>query len=131
MSDGPVATPRQRGHEVADVDWRRIALTAAGLAAVLIVVALAAMAVHALLRPAPSGEPSAVPAMATGPRLQSAPALDLQALRREKQTMLNEYRWLDRPKGTLRIPIGQAMQLTAERHAATQGDREKRTEAAR
>jgi hypothetical protein len=130
MSDAPAHPPQERGHEVADISGRRIALTAAGLVAVLIVVALAAFAVRALLRPdRPSTQ---LPARAshpltTAPQLQNAPALDLDALHREKSAMLNEYRWIDRSKGVVQIPIERAMQLTIERSVANRS-LEKRTE---
>ncbi|HEY2863870.1 MAG TPA: hypothetical protein VGK37_09665 [Casimicrobiaceae bacterium] len=121
MSDALAHSPRERGHEIADISGRRIALTAAGLVAVLIVVALSAWAARALLRPdRVRGQAQVPPAIASAPQspqLQSAPALDLDALRREKNTMLDEYAWIDRSQGVVRIPIERAMQLTVERVA--------------
>ncbi|HKW79990.1 MAG TPA: hypothetical protein VJQ49_03175 [Casimicrobiaceae bacterium] len=110
-----VAGPK---HEVADVSGRRILWTAAGLAAMLVVVALAAWAVLSLLgsgrQPDTSISPAATSRMPT-PRLQSSPSRDLRALREEKQAMLNEYRWLDRKAGVVQIPIARAMELLVAR----------------
>lgn len=133
MSDALAHPPQERGHEVADISGRRIALMAAGLVAVLFIVALSAWAARSLLRPDRASGPSPVPpAIASAPQmaqLQSAPALDLDALRREKSTMLNEYAWIDRSQGVVRIPIERAMQLTVER--ATRRGAEKPAESPR
>lgn len=104
-------------HEVADVSGRRILWTAAGLAAMLVVVALAAWAVLGLVgsgRPDVSSRRDAVSSM-PAPRLQSAPSSDLRALREEKRAMLTEYRWLDRDAGVVQIPIARAMELLVAR----------------
>ena len=50
-----------------------------------------------------------------GPRLQINPEADLQELRRQETEILSTYRWIDREKGTARIPIDRAMQLFVER----------------
>ncbi|MGH8314233.1 MAG: hypothetical protein ACRETU_03675 [Steroidobacterales bacterium] len=130
MSERARDAPGPRGHEVADVHWRRIVLAAAGLAGVLVAVVLAAMGVHSLLRPGRAAEPPAARAGVGGPRLQSTPANDLQALRAEKDAMLDQYLWLDRPRGVVRIPIERAMQRTAERYATARRGGERRTESA-
>ena len=49
------------------------------------------------------------------PRLQENPALDLDALRAREERELSTYGWVDRPRGTVRIPIERAMKLVAER----------------
>lgn len=49
------------------------------------------------------------------PRLQSAPSVDLQMLRAQKQTLLESYGWVDRQAGIVHIPIDQAMELLAKR----------------
>jgi hypothetical protein len=108
-------------HETADVDGRRIWQTAAALAAAIVAAGFIASGVLAFfhhengrplspLNPPPTAMPS--------PPLQSAPALDLAALRDQKRAMLNEYRWLDRDQGIVRIPIERAMSLLIARSAA-------------
>jgi hypothetical protein len=109
------ARARRRKHEPGDVDARPIILVAAGLAAILVLVAAASLGSYRLLRPDRAGETPAAPAEVPAPRLQSAPASDLVALRRQKNAMLDEYRWIDRQGGVVRIPIDRAMQLLSER----------------
>ena len=46
------------------------------------------------------------------PQLQTAPADDLRALRAEEEARLNSYGWVDRAKGIVHVPIGQAMKET-------------------
>lgn len=107
---------RRRTHEPGDVDPRPIVFAAAGLAATLVLVAAVALGTRLLLRPdraATARAAAAIPA----PQLQSAPAADLRALVREKNAMLDEYRWIDPHRGVVRIPIDRAMQLLAERGA--------------
>lgn len=114
-------------HEVADVNGRRIVWTAAGLAAMLVVIALAAWAVLSVLRSGSAQEassPRAAVARMPSPRLQIAPSHDLDALREEKRAMLSEYRWVDRGTGVVRIPIERAMELLAARSAAQAGGSE-------
>jgi hypothetical protein len=115
------AAPTAPRHEVADVSGRRIVWTAAGLATMLVVVALAAWAVLSVLR-SDSAQDASSPRVAAArmpaPRLQSAPSRELDALREEKRAMLSEYRWLDRGAGVVRIPIERSMELLAERSGA-------------
>jgi hypothetical protein len=105
-------------HEAADVDGRRVWQTAAAIAATIIAAALVAYGLLALfhretgralapINPPPTAMPS--------PPLQSAPTLDLAALRAQKHALLHEYRWIDRDKGLVRIPIERAMALLIER----------------
>jgi hypothetical protein len=49
------------------------------------------------------------------PRLQISPQGDLEELRRQEMEILTTYRWIDREKGTARIPIDRAMQIYLER----------------
>jgi hypothetical protein len=108
-------------HEVADVSGRRIAWTAAGLAAMLAIVALAAWTVLSVLRSGSAQDassPRAAAARMPSPRLQTAPSRDLDALREEKRALLSEYRWVDREAGVVRIPIEREMELLTERSGA-------------
>ena len=49
------------------------------------------------------------------PRLQSVPESDLAAYRREQVAKLEGLDWVDQSAGTVRIPIGAAMQLIVNR----------------
>ena len=53
------------------------------------------------------------------PRLQTDPRDDLANMRRSEDDTLRSYGWIDRNAGTVRIPIEQAMKLTAERGLPT------------
>jgi hypothetical protein len=53
------------------------------------------------------------------PRLQTDPRDDLANLRRSENEVLQSYAWVDRGAGVVRIPIAQAMKLTAERGLPT------------
>ncbi len=44
-----------------------------------------------------------------GPRLQTDADSDLQRFRAEEEKRLNSYYWIDKQKGTVHIPIEQAM----------------------
>jgi hypothetical protein len=54
------------------------------------------------------------------PRLQVAPAADLQKLRALEDTKLRQYAWIDRQAGIAAIPIERAMELVAARAAKGQ-----------
>ena len=49
------------------------------------------------------------------PKLQVDPATDINQLREEENKILNTYGWVDKNKGTVRIPIEQAIELVADR----------------
>ena len=49
------------------------------------------------------------------PQLQETPLLDLKAVRAEEDQVLNGYGWVDQPKGVVRIPIAQAMDLVVKK----------------
>jgi protein SCO1 len=49
------------------------------------------------------------------PRLQTTPIGDYREFQKEEEKLLHSYGWMDRAKGTVRIPIERAMELIAER----------------
>lgn len=49
------------------------------------------------------------------PRLQTHPRDDLLALQRSEQAVLDGYGWIDRERGTVRIPVERAMEILARR----------------
>jgi hypothetical protein len=110
-----------RAHETADIDARRVWQTAAALVATIIAAGFAASGAlrlfhHEVGRPlTPIDAP---PTQMPAPPLQSAPTLDLSALRAEKRAMLSEYRWVDREKDVVRIPIERAIALSIARSPA-------------
>jgi hypothetical protein len=50
-----------------------------------------------------------------GARLQPVPVNDIYLFRRQEQSVLENYRWIDREGGRVQIPIADAMRLTVER----------------
>ena len=49
------------------------------------------------------------------PRLQASPRLDYETMRADANWELHHYRWIDRQKGTVAIPIDRAMDLVVQR----------------
>ena len=49
------------------------------------------------------------------PRLQTDPRADLQELRAHESSMLSTYGWVDKAAGIVRIPVDEAMRITAQR----------------
>lgn len=69
-----------------------------------------AMAEAAPPRPPMTGPvPRAVAASFPAPRLQPAPAADLIEVRKASDRMLDGWAWVDREAGTVRVPIGVAI----------------------
>ncbi len=57
------------------------------------------------------------------PRVQAHPQLDLANLRQAEDNQLKLYSWVDRDNGVVRIPIERAMELLAQRNAASDAQR--------
>jgi hypothetical protein len=106
-----------------EIDLRGIFYAAAGLVAVALVVHLV---IWGLIRgfdrfdekrdPAP--EPMAAANVQTPPpepRLQTAPELDLRAMRQEEDLQLGRAGWIDQRQGTVHVPIDVAMEVVAGR----------------
>jgi hypothetical protein len=49
------------------------------------------------------------------PRLQAQPRVELKDLRESEDFILNDYGWLDPGKGTVRIPISQAIDIVTQK----------------
>ena len=49
------------------------------------------------------------------PQLQTTPVPDLKTFRADEDKILNSYAWVDQPKGIVRIPIDQAIDVLAKR----------------
>lgn len=118
---------RGTGHEKRDVSIRAIVWAAVGLVALIVFtfMAMEAMRSHFTEREARLSPPASPLAETYGqqlppePRLQDNPLRDLEALRAHESALLDGYGWVDRNAGTVRIPIAQAIELLAERHATS------------
>jgi len=115
--------PTERpGHESTDANMRAVALAGVGLA-VVTALALGAVTLQLGLLERSAAERDRPPlpiATAVGPeeppepRLQTAPAKDLAAMRAEEDILLRSYGWVDRKGGIVHVPIEQAKKLVAE-----------------
>ena len=112
---------RNRADDSGSINARAIVWTGIALVAVILTAGIAARIAWQTWRPTTSPDgPNAAPTFTIAkPVLDSAPQPALAAYFAEKKNLLNSWQWVDRPAGTARIPLAQAMQLMAQRHAAT------------
>lgn len=109
----------RRGYEPTDVNLRVVVRVAVGVIVVALVthltllLLLRSMARHEGLRlPA-----SPAPALhLPNPVLQVDPRADLRRLQARERQRLTGYRWLDRSKGVVQIPIERAIERLAAEH---------------
>jgi len=119
------ARSAESGHEVSDINPKRVAMVGLALATVI---AVSLPVTYGLFyyfyrgetrtRPVPSPlsysrEPT------PEPRLSVEPGKDLKILRSEEDAMLKSYGWIDQEKGIVRIPIDRAIEILAERGLPT------------
>ena len=109
-----------RGHETRDMSVRPIAIFVVGLFVLTSVVLLLMVGLfdyyaarQAKLDVPPS--PLAIREPPPEPRLQVAPAKELEEMRAAEDAVLNSYGWIDREDGVVRIPIDRAMALLLQR----------------
>jgi len=115
------ARSAESGHEVSDINPKRVAMVGLALATVIAVSLLVTYGLFYYFyrgetrkRPVPSPlsysrEPT------PEPRLSVEPGEDLKTLRSEEDAMLKSYGWIDRDKGVVHIPIDRAIEILAER----------------
>lgn len=122
MVDPDLAEPSvESGHEVSDINPKRVAMVGLALATVIALVLLVTYGLFQYFyrgetptRPLPS--PLSYTREATPePRLSIEPGKDLKTLESEEDAVLKTYGWIDREKGIVRIPIDRAIEILAER----------------
>lgn len=110
----------ERHHETREMDIRPIVMFGAALvgstAVILLLMAwlfgyFAAREARLDVPPSPLAETRQPP---PEPRLQIAPATDLEEIRAAEDAALNSYGWVDRKTGIVRIPIDRAITLLAQ-----------------
>lgn len=118
----PGGAHRPSGHDREidrEIDLRAVGQTVLGIL-VLTLVAMAAM--WAMLEwmlaseerrdpEPPALEAAREPQLPPGPRLQASPEAELESYRAHENALLSSYGWQDREAGTVRIPVGRAMEL--------------------
>ncbi len=107
------------GFEPRDVNATAVLLTGLGILLVMWAVVVLLYPLFSYFR-AERGIPAAVvsgtPARRpTEPQIQPNPRTDLHAFRAREISELNTYRWVDRKREAISIPIERAIQLLAER----------------
>ena len=110
-------------YETSDVQVAKVVRAGVGLIAIVAVFfALMWMFEGVLLRSVDTAEAPRHPLASTlarteppAPRLQPDPRADLLALRAQEDAVLNNYAWVDKSRGMVRVPIDRAMQILAER----------------
>lgn len=55
------------------------------------------------------------PMLPPAPRLQAEPTVELKQMHDNEDMLLNGYGWVDASKGTVHIPIGQAIDMVAQK----------------
>jgi hypothetical protein len=127
-------TPHEQGHEpdinpgVAherkDVNVFQITAFGIGLLLACIVVVFAMWAMFDFLYSREDAKNASNPAalmmterpkLPPEPRLQAQPKIELRDLRADEDAILNSYGWIDPDKGILRIPIGEAIDMVAQK----------------
>jgi hypothetical protein len=108
------------GFERTDADVSTLLLWGVGLVVVLILAVLVTWLMFRLLAARATYydiQHPALPLAATDNQIPPEPRLlviepeDLESARKEEDEVLNGYGWVDKDKGTVRIPIARAMEL--------------------
>jgi hypothetical protein len=121
------ADETQRGkHQTSEINVRAITGLAIGLVISVLAVFLSVGGLFRLFErqhTSDSGPPriSTSGKLPPAPRLQTDPAADLQQLLEAENAKLNSYGWIDKGAGVIRIPIGRAMDLLAQRGLPVRG----------
>ena len=122
MAETPSGTDRaSRQHEESDVQVGFILMSGIGLVVITIVVLLVAywlfkdFAARRAKVPVPPSLLAETRQPLPEPRLQVAPAQDLQQMRAAEEAVLSSYAWADEAAGFVRMPIDRAIELLLER----------------
>ena len=112
-------TSPRRGYEKRDISTGAVALFAASLVVALVIVHYLALGTfHHLARQSSGYPPPSSLATTrkefTGPRLLVNQKLDMESFRASEDALLNNYGWVDRNQGVVRIPIDRAIDLLAQ-----------------
>jgi hypothetical protein len=110
--------PHRDGYEKRDISVGAVALFAVSLVVALLVIHFFALGTFHHLAQQSSAYPPPSPFAPThenftGPRLLVNQKLDMEAFRASEDALLNNYGWVDRKQGIVRVPIDRAIELLA------------------
>jgi len=109
-------SPNGSGHEQREVNVRTIVVSLAFLLLGAFLVAVLTIGIFRYLNDTYHPERSAKQApvqIPPEPRLEVNPSEQIKDLRAHEDHVLNTYAWVDQKTGTVRVPIGQAIDLLA------------------
>jgi len=119
---------RKLGYEPQDISLPTLVKLMLGLFAFVAFSSVVAFVLYLVFvghdsRAAEAGLPAgpAVHRLAPEPRLQANPVEDIAKFRVAEDRVLNGYAWKDRAKGTVQVPIDEAVRLEAQRLVVTPG----------
>jgi hypothetical protein len=112
-------TPQQPRYEKRDISAAAVALFAISLIVALIIVHYLALGTfHHLARQSSKYPPPSSLAITrekfSEPQLLVNQKLDMETFRTTEDVLLNNYGWIDRKQGIVRIPIDRAIDLLAQ-----------------
>jgi len=108
----------QLGHETSDINvWAvgKFGIALAGVTVLSLVLLFGLMKYFQSRETPEVMKPLDPAAMFPQPRLQTKPIPDLRTFRTDEEKVLDTYGWVDQPKGIVRIPIGRAIDVLAQR----------------
>lgn len=123
-----------RGPETQDANFKSVLLSGIGLMGILVVGLVLSWIVYAIVvKDRVNAPPTtfAVPdttKLPAAPRLQPDPHVVLVAMRREEDSILTSYGWVDRDSGIVRLPVERAMEMLAQKGLPSRGDAKAETE---
>ena len=105
------------GHEDSDVNVIAVGKVGVALLLVTIVAMALLVGVFNYFKIHDGGEARTIDPATVFPRpqLQKTPIPDLGTMRAEEDAVLNNYGWVDKQKGVVRIPIDRAMDLVLKK----------------
>jgi hypothetical protein len=110
--------PNGTGHEQTEVNVRTIVVSLAFLLLGAILAAIVTIGIfrylHDTYKPDVAAK-EAQPQIPPEPRIEVAPAEQIQALRAHEDHVLTSYSWVDQKSGTVRVPIDRAIDMLAQK----------------
>jgi hypothetical protein len=106
---------RPPGYEVRDVNTWAVGKFAIGLVLLCIFAVAVLLGFFQYLQKSEGPLAGGARHLPPEPRLERTPILDLKAMRDAEDKVLGSYGWVDQPKGVVRIPIANAIDLLAQR----------------